>query len=60
MLQQQQKDLKEGGVLVNDLKLQVGDLKNVLANKVRTGSRLENEPHEGIADELIDVVMTLP
>ena len=34
MIEQQQKDLKEGSVRVNDLTLQVGNLKNILDSKV--------------------------
>ena len=34
MIEQQQKDLKEGAVKSNDLTLQVGNLKNILESKV--------------------------
>ena len=38
MIEQQQKDLKEGAVRVNELTLQLGKLTNILGNKVLCGA----------------------
>ena len=35
LIEKQQKDLKESGVRVNELTVQLGHLRNVLENKVR-------------------------